>query len=221
MDKRKKGPLEPEIPTRTMTFKALGVECPLPRWALAPIALVLVLGLAAYLAQQFVLPLMTRLKDLNAYEAEKNEAYKHSVESPITLTANDPNFRINYFKSDGCLQVVRDRAQAQWLLAPPPAHSEPAPGRVAERPAIGALPWEATAEAQPPAGGPGPLPRSCRNPHPGQFTSSDGERRGCWQQEYRSWADGCRHYQWFDACHRTWDVNPDGSPRVYWTVCKH
>jgi hypothetical protein len=218
----KKGPgPAPEIPARTMTFKALGVECPLPGWALAPLALIVVLALAAYLAQQFVLPLLTRLKDLDAYEAEKNEAYKHSLEQPLALAANGPELRINYFKSDGCLQVVRGGTQAQWLVSPPLVHRDPAPGRLAERPAIGALPWETPAEAQPPAAGPVPVPRNCLSPHPGTFTQSTGGRRGCWQQELRRWPDGCQHYQWFDACHRTWDVNPDGSARVYWTVCKH
>jgi hypothetical protein len=218
MDKKKREPerVEAPEPAKNLIFKGFGLECPIPRWVLAPIGLVLVLALVGYLVQQFVLPIAGRLKELDALEAEKNEAYKHSAETATLLAASDPSLRVNYFKSDGCLQVVRGGRQAQWLLAPP-AQPQPAPGRVTEIPALGALPWEGTAEAQAPGGA--PPPPGCLNPHPGAFKQWDGERKGCWQQEFRQFADGCRHYQWYDACHRTWDVQADGRPRVYWTTC--
>jgi hypothetical protein len=61
----------------------------------------------------------------------------------------------------------------------------------------------------------------CLNPHPGKFTSSNGKVQGCWTQLWRKWPDGCTHYQWFNACSSTWDVDSSGRARVYWTACRH
>lgn len=61
----------------------------------------------------------------------------------------------------------------------------------------------------------------CLNPHPGKFTSSTGKVQGCWTQLWRKWPDGCTHYQWFNACSSTWDVDSSGRARVYWTACRH
>ena len=61
----------------------------------------------------------------------------------------------------------------------------------------------------------------CLNPHPGNFASQNGRTQGCWVQVWRTWQDGCSHYQWFNACSSSWDSEPNGQPRVYWTCCRH
>ena len=61
----------------------------------------------------------------------------------------------------------------------------------------------------------------CLNPHPGAFKTRYGETKECWIQVWRDFADGCKHYQWFNKCGTYWDANPDGTPRVYWTECHH
>lgn len=61
----------------------------------------------------------------------------------------------------------------------------------------------------------------CLNPHPGKFSTSGGKVQGCWTQFWRKWPDGCTHYQWFNACSSTWDIDAAGHARVYWTACTH
>jgi hypothetical protein len=61
----------------------------------------------------------------------------------------------------------------------------------------------------------------CLDPHPGQFRSWYGERNNCWVQVWRQWPEGCTHYQMFNSCQNSWDVHPNGAPRVYWTCCVH
>ena len=63
--------------------------------------------------------------------------------------------------------------------------------------------------------------RRCQDPHPGQFRTWNGQQNGCWIQVWRGWPDGCQHYQWFNSCNGYWDINPNGSPRVFWTCCVH
>ena len=83
-----------------------------------------------------------------------------------------------------------------------PARPPPAGG---PDPGAGSAPLEGTAEAEAPGGAPPQrLPHLTRG-----FQAADGERRGRRQQEFRQFADGCRHYQWYDACHRIWDVQTD------------
>jgi hypothetical protein len=61
----------------------------------------------------------------------------------------------------------------------------------------------------------------CLNPHPGRYSSYTGKVQGCWTQVWRRWSDGCTHYQWFNTCSSSWDADPNGRPRVYWTACAH
>lgn len=61
----------------------------------------------------------------------------------------------------------------------------------------------------------------CLNPHPGAFKSWTGRAQGCWLQLWRQWPDGCTHYQWFNSCSSSWDVDSRGKPRLYWTSCNH
>jgi len=61
----------------------------------------------------------------------------------------------------------------------------------------------------------------CFNPHTGQYTQWNGAPNGCFLPVWRRWPEGCQHYQWFNTCSGTWDVNQDGTPRVNWTCCVH
>ena len=63
--------------------------------------------------------------------------------------------------------------------------------------------------------------RRCLDPHPGAFRSWYGQQNGCWIQVWRSWPEGCQHYQWFNSCNGYWDSYPNGAPRVYWNCCVH
>jgi hypothetical protein len=62
----------------------------------------------------------------------------------------------------------------------------------------------------------------CLNPHPNQFKTWYGQRKGNWVQVYRQWTDGCTHYQWLDTKTNTWDVDPKTkAPKISWTCCVH
>ena len=62
----------------------------------------------------------------------------------------------------------------------------------------------------------------CLNPHPGAWTESYEEFGDqCWLRVWRVWPDGCAHYQMFNRCSNSFDINEDGSPHVTWTNCVH
>ena len=61
----------------------------------------------------------------------------------------------------------------------------------------------------------------CLDPHPGQFRQWAGQKNGCWVQTWRSWPEGCQHYQWYNFCNGYWDSYPNGAPRVFWSCCVH
>jgi len=61
----------------------------------------------------------------------------------------------------------------------------------------------------------------CLDPHPGAFRQWTGQKNGCWVQIWRSWPEGCQHYQWYNSCTSYWDSYPNGAPRVFWSCCVH
>lgn len=61
----------------------------------------------------------------------------------------------------------------------------------------------------------------CWDPHQGQFRYWNGQQNGCWIQVWRSWPDGCSHFQWYNSCNGYWDTHPNGAPKVYWSCCVH
>ena len=61
----------------------------------------------------------------------------------------------------------------------------------------------------------------CWDPHPGPFRFWYGQQNGCWVQVWRSWQEGCQHYQWYNSCNGYWDLHPNGAPKVNWTCCVH
>lgn len=61
----------------------------------------------------------------------------------------------------------------------------------------------------------------CLDPHPGAFRQWTGQQNGCWVQVWRSWPEGCQHYQWYNSCNGYWDSYPNGAPKVNWSCCVH
>src|SRR4051812_7814790 len=56
----------------------------------------------------------------------------------------------------------------------------------------------------------------CLDPHPGAFRQWTGQQNGCWVQVWRSWPEGCQHYQWYNSCNGYWDSYHNGAPKVFW-----
>ncbi len=54
---------------------------------------------------------------------------------------------------------------------------------------------------------------NCINPHPGTFTLRNEQVDACNAKVWRTFADGCVHYQMYNACSGKWD------PKINWTAC--
>ena len=54
---------------------------------------------------------------------------------------------------------------------------------------------------------------NCISPHPGKFTVRNVQQSACNVQVWRTFADGCVHYQMYNACNGQWD------PKITWTAC--
>jgi hypothetical protein len=54
---------------------------------------------------------------------------------------------------------------------------------------------------------------SCLNPHPGVFQVQNNQVNACEVQVFRQFADGCRHWQLYNACTGQW------APGVNWLFC--
>jgi hypothetical protein len=116
---------------REAEIKVFGVSIrvPLPRWAVAPIAVVFILGLivlGGYLSYVYLInDTMVSRSMLNEYA----ENSKHSLE-PNDLKENQlvtfkdgTQVTVNHFKSDGCFQIVRfipalAKADGLWMFGP-------------------------------------------------------------------------------------------------------
>jgi hypothetical protein len=240
-------------------IKAFGVSVrvPLPKWAVALIAAVLVLGLItlggylsyAHLASQAILPRNT----LNEYE----EGYKHSLEAndlredQLISFPDGTNVTLRHFKSDGCFQIVRNipaisKSDGLWMFGPnltPDKQSQIRSNTLAshatlEASSVGSKVPQLLATAshkrkmagaklmqaqynQPPENYKEVQLRRCLDPHPGEFSEKRQRTAQCEVQVWRYFADGCIHFQLFNPCSGTWDVNPNGSPHVTWQKCVH
>jgi hypothetical protein len=54
---------------------------------------------------------------------------------------------------------------------------------------------------------------NCITPHPGKFTVRNVQQGACNVQVWRTFNDGCVHYQMYNACNGQWD------PKINWTAC--
>ena len=162
---------------------------------------------------------------------------KVPVNAPIVIS-------YRYFHdSDGCLDIVRSengKKLEKWVLNPLPAHRlhydasnnipappSESPDQVREaflqtslnevfRKVQDLLPSTTVLAAgqnatpiQVPSG-----PQFCLNPHGGGYRWVWGPVTGCTQPQYRTFDDGCQHYQIFNVCAGVWD------PQIYWTFCR-
>ena len=202
------------------SISLFGMTLPLPRWALSGFGVIAVCGAGVFVYQQLYpqTPDLVNLKQANrVLQSEVTEYGVHMSDVP-TSTYADPDgaFILKTF-SDKCVMIQRkiggrvltklvlDLDRLASLQADGDAH-QPA----GENPLARAIMPTVEAAGQCQVG-----------THQGPFTTKYGARDGCWVQVWRTFKDGCQHYQMFNSCGGFWDTNPDGSPKVSWTHCVH
>jgi len=232
-------------PVRRMRIGHL--ELPIPGWAIPVFGIIGILSVGYSFLNQPIQTIYSRYLLGTAEELDQQEAYKHFAEAPamqLRDTGTVGTLEAKLF-GDGCVSVawrgglsqssphphfIRRITKDEDGRAPGPQTADGSRGAIADVRAAGIGAFEVDrlfdllhAVTTPP----GALPiraveqGHCVTPHPGSFTTSYGERKECWVQIRRKFSDGCEHYQWFNSCANYWDVNADGSPKVYWTQCRH
>jgi hypothetical protein len=243
-------PLSSDETSRTI-IEAFGIklDIPLPKWAIVCLAILMIVTLAtagiywvATTVEGKVLVPGAQMKEYqeNAFHTSEPADLKASKEDTFELT----KVTINYFKSDGCVQIVRwdaarNRGDGHWMFGAHPhiaeEHHDRAANSSLQQPELQSSPAAATGlklisyEPTPEFGEDQPYRArlirvqggSCRNPHPGNFSVRSEQVDKCSVKVWRTFSDGCVHYQYFNPCAGTWDVNSDGSPHVVWTRCVH
>ena len=262
---------EPDVP-KNPVLKILGVEIPLPQWAVSILAIVAIVFVPLFLVisakhmgedDKITKELNQKTDSLNqvktALEKSKedlvkmNDRYaeisKHSKETADEFH-RDAKLVVLHYPSDGCISVHYAGTEPQWIKVPSVSSPQsPAPGAIdggviselrvpgdhvsfggkinvssslrLTKPRLAMISLKSPLDGEP---GFTPVQATrgrCQNPHPGQFSSWSGTKQGCWLQVWRRWSDGCTHYQWFNSCSSSWDSDPSGRPRVYWTRCTH
>jgi hypothetical protein len=262
-DNAESAPETPGVPTleispnREAEIKAFGVSIriPLPKWAVAPIATVLVLGLIGlgfYLSYAYAVnSVLVSRNQLNEYQENLKHSYEPSElkENQLVTFKDGTQVTVNHFKSDGCSQIVRyipalSKADGLWMFGPKLTPDKQS--RIGTYLEAGRTPLEAGVLAVPNLSprayserrmtGPEltyaqytPNPGNykevqggrCWDPHPGPWSEKPEQTAQCAVQVWRYFNDGCIHFQWFNPCSGTWDVYPNGAPRVYWQRCIH
>jgi hypothetical protein len=161
-------------------------------------------------------------------EREQKEVKQESLHADGSLT-------IEHFFSDGCVQVIRKtlgkKPDTKWLFGPNVVFNQDE----APRPRLDGEPKVEKGSVPKPGLESGPahmvdvrqtveerlgkpennakLLRSfyqgrCIDPHPGAFS-------------YSNESNGCIHFQYFNPCNGSWDVWPNGAPKVTWLRCVH
>jgi hypothetical protein len=231
----------PEDAPSATKIEALGikVEIPLPKWAVACLAAIIVIGVLVggiYLsATKLTHSVFIPTSQMEVYE----ETNFHLTQPSSLRVSKEETFdavtiTVNYFKSDGCVQIVRwdaltAKGDGLWMFGEHP-HSvghvheaqltTPRPPTTSAFPSLKSIsylqltPGEG-AQLTPVQGG------RCWDPHPGAFTVANTPVNQCVVQVWRTFYDGCVHFQYYNACAGTWDVYPNGAPRVTWTRCVH
>jgi hypothetical protein len=225
----------------------VSVRIPLPKWAITTLAGVLIVGLMAAGATFTYTYVMHQVTVSRATLSEYEEAYKHSLEpaeakqeTPVAFP-DGTTVTVHHYKSDGCNQIVRmvpalQKADGLWMFGPVLKPESKVADAIRVRPGIedlratsvamsrgaisfaGFVPaWGSERSANSSAEAQG----QCLNPHPGHSRQKDQKVGQCSVQVWRYFDDGCVHYQFFNPCAGTWDVWPDGRPRVHWEKCVH
>ncbi len=204
----------PEPDSGQISFAGLRLAN-LSKPVLSALAVLIVLaGIGIVSFQQIVRPEFALISQQEAnanLQASVNEYGRHIAEPPETsaLLMDDQRGRLSVQRyRDGCLVIARtvDGVLRSKLIVDLARDADRKPQVVG---------WPML-EIELQAAG------RCLNPHPGAFQTWYGARDGCWVEVWRKWPDGCLHKQMLDTCRGgIWDVNPDGTPRVYWSVCNH
>jgi len=201
-----------------------GMTLPLPHWTLPVFGVIAVCGVPVFVYQQLTpstSDLLTLEQAKRQLQSEVTEYGLHMTDTP-TSTYADPGgvFTIKTF-DDKCVLIQRrvggrvltklvpDLDRLSNLQAHAHTHAPPPAPTTESLLARAIMP---TLEAQ---------GRCTNGMHSGPFTTQYGTRDGCWVQVFRTFEDGCRHYQMFNSCGGFWDTNPDGSPKISWTHCVH
>jgi hypothetical protein len=209
---------------RPLTVSLFGATLPLPRWALGWIGVIVLAGVGGLVVRNVwpATPELVSLKAANAQmELAVREYGRHMAETPTTTYADaDGVFTIKTF-ADHCVVIAR-RIAGGGLLTKLVPDLTLDPQKMASRVSLKAF----DTKSWPVAILDGIAPRleaqgRCVNPHSGPFNSWYGARNGCLVQVWRQWQDGCTHYQMLNSCNGYWDTNPNGSPRLSWTACRH
>ncbi|HXC96048.1 MAG TPA: hypothetical protein VNU92_10115 [Edaphobacter sp.] len=170
-------------------------------------------------------------------QAKLTEAQKHQRNMdkflPIAIDngsggSNSEIVSAEYYPIDGCVHISRKKSsqdsgnvyygndQDVWVIDPLRALG--APSGEASEPRSIATP-SALRSPQIPRPSKAKLLRvgmfqaSCLNPHPGKFTVQNQQLNACSVKVTRTFNDGCRHYQMYNACNGQWD------PKINWLAC--
>ena len=219
--------------------------------ALAAALIVGLVTLGGYLTYSYVLNSVpvSRTK-LNEYaENSKHSLEQAELKESLPVVFSDgTRVTINHFKSDGCNQIVRwipaiSKADGLWMFGPkltPDKQSAIASNRSSESERASTIAPVASMGLTEPEGRTtrpklayiqySQVPRTykevqygphCLDPHPGPWSERPQQVAQCAVQVWRYFGDGCVHFQWFNPCTGTWDVYPNGAPRVNWQRCVH
>lgn len=198
-------------------IKAFGIETQVPAWTVWALSVILLLGISYTIYRKvYEEPerVLISLKDANKQlEAEIEEYSLHAMEEPQKhelFEEQDGKLILRVFK-DHCVLIQRQTLRGvRTKLVMDLARGGAAFRRIVPLPVI--FPVLEAAQA---------CNRGCLNPHPGEFRWWYGKQDGQWIEVWRKWPEGCQHVQMFNTYYRTWDSNPDGTPRVRWTCCVH
>jgi hypothetical protein len=218
------------------TFDLGPIHIPLPKWAVCAIAALVVLFVALELLPEPIRKMRYRYQMGITTEQDMIEAQNHFFEKPVVLAAaqgNGGELEARLYQ-DGCAVMMWRGAS----INPKPhfvrkitSEGQASPGQITGLEgnqtsfALAAITsivdlrhwqqWPNPTNSQGGVGG------RCVDQHSVPFQLSYGQQNGCWIQVWRTFQDGCVQYQWFNTCANYWDVNPDGSPKVFWTRCVH
>lgn len=224
-------------PRPAFMFRGLGLEFPIPWWAVSALGVLVVVSVSAIMYFQLIAPHIQRDREgelLTRTDADRlHELEKHFSEPPEKETRlfedRRGTFKVVLYGSDNCLVVKRKGTEigSPEILAvmkdPSRVDRSPAP-RYVEASSI--LPIFATGQLLAPSvhaagGSTATCEGRCADPHSGDPRVWNGERKDCWIQVWRQWPDGCTHYQWWNSCGSYWDTDENGRPRLNWSCCVH
>jgi len=235
---------ESSEPLSVTKIEAFGIklEIPLPKWSVAALGTVLIaaaLGGSAYYGITKVSNSAFVPQDqLNIYEEDTyhqtSEPEKSKEIRKETFADGTTTVEVDHFMSDGCVKVVRfneatHSGGSRWIFGEN-AHTKgrhPDASLKIPEESLGNQQIEIALNSLADKNHSGAdftlaaFQGHCMDPHPGQFTYFNQPVNQCLIQVWRTFQDGCVHYQFFNPCTGSWDIYPNGAPHVTWTRCIH